>query len=71
MNDLCVRYFENSFEIKEETSTAPQIVYQIKSTIEINEDINSDKMQSKLIDFIADWALLTVDFSSKIGFSDK
>ncbi len=71
MNDLCLRYFENSFEIKEETSTAPQIVYQIKSTIEINEDINSDKIQSKLIDFIAEWTSLTVDFSSKIGFSDK
>ena len=26
-------------------------------------------MQSKLIDFIVEWASLTVDFSSKIGFN--
>ena len=71
MNNLCVKYFENSFEIKEETTTAPQIAYQIKSTIEINEDINTDKMQNKLIDFISEWASLTVDFSKMIGFSDK
>ena len=45
--------------------------YQIKSIIQIEEDINSDKKQNKLIDFIAEWTLLTVDFSRKIGFSDK
>ena len=65
-------FFGNSYSIEENVKVEDKrITYQLKSTVEITEDINGEKMQNKLIDFISEWALLTVDFSRKIGFSDK
>ena len=64
-------YFNDNFKIEDNTKVEDnRITYQIKSTIEIKEDVNSNQMQNKLIDFISDWASITVDFSSKIGFED-
>ena len=64
-------FFGKTFSIEENVKVEDKrITYQLKSTIEIAEDFNSEKMQNKLIDFISEWSSLTVDFSSKIGFNE-
>ena len=64
-------FFGKTFSIEENVKVEDKrITYQLKSTIEITEDINAEKMQNKLIDFISEWSLLTVEFSSKIGFNE-
>ena len=68
---LSNEFFGNSFLIEENVKVEDKrITNQLKSTIEIAEDINSEKIQNKLIDFISEWSLLTVEFSSKIGFNE-
>ena len=42
-------------------------MYQIKSTIEFSDDINSEKNLINIINFIAEWIFITFEFSKKIG----
>jgi len=68
-------YFDNNFEINDsvqiDDSNSNRVIYEIKSNIMINEDINTENCQNKLLQFIAEWSSLTVDFSAKIGFNEN
>jgi len=61
------KHFSNPYEIMEKVISEKKAAYQVRAVIEFSDDINSDENISNLVDYMADWAAITVDLSLKIG----
>jgi hypothetical protein len=71
--NMITKYFGENYDLNEvvtvdDISKSNRVIYQIKANINFEENINSNIFQDKILDFISEWATLTYDFSSKLGF---